>query len=98
MACEEGFLFNSSSIEGDGIVEVAPEDQQTEISMKGNGDSNIIVKPNGEKEVEIECLHTSEWSATPTCYLVQVGFQISMLLICELFFVSVKSWTGSQTT
>ena len=75
LACEEGFLFNSSSIEGDGVVEVAAEDQETEISMKGNGDTNIIVKPNGEKEVEIECLHTSEWSASPTCYLVQVEFE-----------------------
>ena len=53
---------------------MAAEDQETEISLNGNGGANTIVKPNGEREVEIECLHTSEWSATPRCYLVQVGF------------------------
>ena len=95
LACEEGFLFNSSSIESDGVVEVPTEDQETEISMKGNGDANTIVKPNGEKEVEIECLHTSEWSATPTCYLVQVGFECFITRF--LIFVSVKSLTGCQT-
>ena len=83
LACEEGFLFNPTSIQGDGIVEVAEEDRSTEILVNDNDGANKVMKPNGEMEVEIECLHSSNWSANPTCYLVQVGFLlITFFLIC----------------
>ena len=53
---------------------MAEEDRSTEILVNDNDGANKVMKPNGEMEVEIECLHSSNWSANPTCYLVQVGF------------------------